>query len=152
MFCGGLDLARKRLCTLYDGSKRDDEFMTKLLACMFGEAQPLCDCGQPNCFERVKTTRTGLIDAYYAVARSLENDELTDEVSKEDVERAFRHAERLYQTVLCLDPGKGRSWYTLFKINKKKAFVYFDSLIYEEPLENWKNAFLAAKKVAAFIK
>lgn len=152
LFCAGLDEARKKVCGLYDGSKRDDPFYGKLSLCLEGQSQSLCDCQQPNCFDRIKSTQPALIDTYYIVAKSLENEDLTDEVNKTDVERAFRHAEKLYQMVVCFDVLLGRSWYSLFKINKKKAFVYFDSLIYEEPLNDWKNAFLAAKKIAVLMK
>jgi hypothetical protein len=68
------------------------------------------------------------------------------------MEKAYRHSEKLYQTLVCLDVTQGRSWYCLFKINKKKAFVHFDSLIYEEPYNEWKNSFLIAKKIAVYMK
>lgn len=54
--------------------------------------------------------------------------------------------------LVCLDASQGRSWYCLFKINKKKAYVYFDSLIYEEQPAELRSCFLTAKKLAVFIK
>jgi hypothetical protein len=51
-----------------------------------------------------------------------------------------------------LDVTQGRSWYCLFKINKKKAYVYFDTLIYDEQPSDLKSSFLVAKKLALYIK
>lgn len=54
--------------------------------------------------------------------------------------------------MVCLDVSQGRSWYCLFKINKKKAYVYFDSLIYDEQPPDLKGSFLIAKKLALYAK
>lgn len=48
--------------------------------------------------------------------------------------------------------SQGRSWYCLFKINKKKAYVNFDYLIYDEQPAEVKGSFLSAKKLAFFMK
>lgn len=65
-------------------NQRDEEFFGKMVMIMNGvEGVRLCDCGSINCFAEMKG-RASLIDTYYIVGRSLENDEFTDNDNYKD--------------------------------------------------------------------
>lgn len=93
------------------------------------------------------------LDVNYMTARSLENEEVADnEEYKQDIERGIKKSEKIYLELLCFDLQNVDYWYCVSKINKKKAYIGFDEIIYGDISNEWKNGFIASKRIAAFMK
>lgn len=78
-FCAGLEESRKKLIDMYINGARDEDFLGRIAQIIDGNpCTRLCTCEEARCFEQVRQNHSAMVDTYYMVGRSLENEEYTD--------------------------------------------------------------------------
>ena len=60
--------------------------------------------------------------------------------------------EQYYKQYLLFNIDNSYAWMSYIRIQCKKAFMYFDSLVGVQPIDCYKNKFLYTKRVINFVK